>query len=77
MLHERSNITVSFAEHLKFQEKVTFTQIRIKKLKSKHYYTYENAIYRLFRELCNIAASFKEYLQISRKNGLYTCIFGE
>ena len=39
MLHERSNITASFAEHLKFQEKVTFTQIRIKKLKSKHYYT--------------------------------------
>ena len=25
VLHERSNITAPFAEHLKFQEKMTFT----------------------------------------------------
>ena len=27
VLHERNNITASFAEHLKFQEKLTFTHV--------------------------------------------------
>ena len=27
MLHERSNITASFAEHLKFKEKLTFSPV--------------------------------------------------
>ena len=27
MLHERSNITAPFAEHLKFSEKITFAEV--------------------------------------------------
>ena len=69
VLHERSNNTASFAEHMKFKEKwllhMRFALIvvnQIKKLKSR-YYTFGNAIYRVLHERNNITASFQEHLK--------------
>ena len=74
VLHERSNKTGSFAEHLKLQEKMTFRHILwVKSEKSKENNRnqdtlhFENAIYRGLHERSNNTAPFAEPLKFQKK----------
>ena len=83
--HERSNIAVSFAEHLIFQKKYfqTFTHaLRVGKNKPRLKLQYqdtlhcENAIQKVFHKSSNITASSRSS-KSSRKKKLYTRTLGE
>ena len=83
MLHERSNITASFAEHIKFPEKLTFTHDRwINSGKSKQktlnhgIIHLEIAIYRVLHERSYNTASFVEHLKFQKIDS-HTCTVGE
>ena len=69
VLHERSNITVPFAEHLKIQEKLNCTHsLRLKRGKTiQDTIHFENALYRVLHDRNNITASFAEHLKFQEK----------
>ena len=74
MPHERSNITASFAEHLKFQEKSTFTHalwLNSGKLEQKNQIQgtthFEIAKYKVLRERSSNTNSFAEHLKFQEK----------
>ena len=75
VLHERSNNTVFFAEHLQFQEKLTFTdalwincsKLELKKKQNQDTMHFEIVSYRVLHERTNIAASFAEHLTFQEK----------
>ena len=74
VLHERSNKTGSFAEHLKLQEKMTFRHILwVNTEKSKENNRnqdtlhFEITTYRVLHERINKTASFAEHLKFQDK----------
>ena len=78
VLYERN--TASFAELLKFQEKVTFTHTlwvnsgklkKKKKKQSQYAIHFEIATYRVLHERSNNTASFVEHLKIQGKVTLH------
>ena len=74
MLHERSNNTASFAENLKFQEKLTFTdalciacvQLNEKNLNQDTIH-FKTPTYRELHERSNKTASFAEDLKFQEQ----------
>ena len=84
MLHEGSNITVPFAEHLKLQEKMTFTyalwvnsdKSREKQLELEHC-TFWNCYLQGAPQSEQYHSSFREAPKISRINYFYRIILGK
>ena len=60
-LHERSNKTASFAEHMRFKKKIDFQictvsqnlQIKTREMEPRHFLHIENAVYRVLHERSN------------------------
>ena len=69
VLHDRSNITALFAEHLKFPEKMTFAEVFLdekwqkKGEVEKDTIHFQTAKYRVLHKRSNITAPFAEHLK--------------